>query len=127
MLAQAAGQRALIDADNAIDAAIVAMKIERAKIESLPRVVAEMVKPAERIDSIRIHHVSGLGRGTAQGESATPARTPVNQALDSIMEMAVQLPALKKLGEDLGMSLDSGAAGVTDVLKSTETRGAARD
>jgi hypothetical protein len=32
------------------------------------------------------------------------------------MGMAVQLPALKKLGEDLGMSLDSGLAGVTRPL-----------
>lgn len=44
------------------------------------------------------------------------ARPPVNQALDSIMEMAVQLPALRKLGEDLGMSLDAGLAGVARPL-----------
>ena len=96
---------------------MLAMKIEMAKIEALPRVVAEMVRPAEKIDSIRIHHVSGLGRGATSGEGAAPQKTAVNQALDSILEMAVQLPALKKLGEDLGMSLDSGVAGVTGVLK----------
>ena len=47
------------------------------------------------------------------GEAA--AKPPVNQALDSIMEMAVQLPALKKLGEDLGMSLDAGVGGVASL------------
>jgi uncharacterized membrane protein YqiK len=101
------------------------MRIELAKVEALPRVVAEMVKPAEKIDSIRIHHVGGLGgagggvnagtSGGAAGEGA--GRAPVNQALDSIMSMAVQMPALKKLGEDLGMSLDSGLAGVTRPLE----------
>ena len=113
MLAQAEGQRALVDADNAIEDRVVAMKLELAKIEALPRVVAEMVRPAEKIDSIRIHHVSGLGGHAATGDGVSPARPPVNQALDSIMEMAVQLPALKKLGEDLGLSLDSGMAGLT--------------
>ena len=90
------------------------------KLEALPRVVAEMVKPAEKIDSIRIHHVGGLGgAGGAGGGSAGEGagRAPVNQALDSIMSMAVQMPALKKLGEDLGMSLDSGLAGVTRPLE----------
>ncbi|MDP3084288.1 MAG: flotillin domain-containing protein, partial [Rubrivivax sp.] len=111
MLAQAEGQRALIDAENATSAEVLARQIELARLETLPRVVAEMVKPAEKIDSIRIHHVTGLGTATGGGEAAP--RTPVNQALDSIMEMAVQLPALKKLGEDLGMSLDSGLAGLT--------------
>ena len=117
LLAQAEGQQALIAAENQTEDRVLAMKIEMAKIEALPRVVAEMVRPAEKIDSIRIHHVSGLGRGATSGEGAAPQKTAVNQALDSIMEMAVQLPALKKLGEDLGMSLDSGVAGVTGVLK----------
>lgn len=120
MQAQAQGQRALIDAENAIDDRVMAMKIELAKLEALPRVVAEMVKPAEKIDSIRIHQVSGLMGRASVGDADGPpsARTPVNQALDSILDMAVQLPALKKLGEDLGMSLDSGLSGVTGVLKS---------
>lgn len=113
LLAQAEGQRALIDAENATDAKVLALKLELAKIEALPRIVAEMVKPAEKIESIRIHQVSGLGGAAGSGGSEGASRSPVNQALDSIMEMAVQLPALKKLGEDLGMSLDSGLAGLT--------------
>lgn len=116
LLAQAEGQRAMVDAENAMDERVVAMKVELAKLDALPRVVAEMVKPAEKIDSIRIHHVSGLGVGAAAGEGAAP-KPAVNQALDSIMDMAVQLPALKKLGEDLGLSLDAGMAGVTAVVK----------
>jgi uncharacterized membrane protein YqiK len=115
LMAQAEGRRALAEAENAMDDRVVAMRVELAKLEALPRVVAEMVKPAEKIDSIRIHHVSGLG-GAAGGAGDAVPRAPVNQALDSIMEMAVQLPALKKLGEDLGMSLDSGLAGVTRPL-----------
>lgn len=118
LLAQAEGRRAMAEADNALDERSSTMRVELAKIEALPRVVAEMVKPAEKIDSIRIHHVSGLGHGGGVSGAAADgsARTPVNQALDGILEMAVQLPALKKLGEDLGMSLDSGLAGLTQPL-----------
>lgn len=103
-LAEAEGQRAMIDAENRIDRHIATMKVDLAKLETLPKVVAEMVKPAEKIESIRIHHLSGLGSGT-QGQNG--AKPPLNQALDSIMEMAVQLPSLRKIGEDLAMDLDS--------------------
>lgn len=119
LLAEAEGQRAIVDAENAIDPRIVAMKVDLAKVETLPKVVAEMVRPAERIDSIRIHQVSGLGAGAggAGGAQGGAAKGAVNQALDSIMDMAVQLPALKRIGEDLGMSLDAGLAGVTRPLE----------
>jgi len=105
-LAEAEGQRAIIDAENKMDRHVVAMKVDLAKLDALPKVVAEMVKPAEKIESIRINHVSGLGAASGQ-PGGKPA---MNQALDSIMEMAVQLPALKKIGEDLAMNLDSGIA-----------------
>jgi uncharacterized membrane protein YqiK len=112
LLAQAAGQRAMAEADNALSSSAVAMRVELAKVQALPQVVAEMVKPAEKIDSIRIHQVHGLGTGAGGGNGTEGHTSPVNQALDSIMGMAVQLPALKKLGEDLGMSLDQGLAGI---------------
>jgi hypothetical protein len=71
----------------------------------------------------------GVGGGSASGDvggaahghvgaplHATDTRPAVNQALDAVLSMAVQLPALKKLGEDLGMSMDSGLQGLTRPL-----------
>ncbi|MDH4188593.1 MAG: SPFH domain-containing protein [Betaproteobacteria bacterium] len=105
-LAQAEGQRAIIDAENKIDRHIVAMKVDLARLEALPRIVAEMVKPAEKIESIRINHMSGFG-GT---QGAAGAKPPLNQAIDSILEMAVQLPALRMIGDELAMDLEGGVA-----------------
>ncbi|MEM1264447.1 MAG: flotillin domain-containing protein [Pseudomonadota bacterium] len=108
-LAEAEGARALIDADNALSAEIVAMKVHLARLQALPEIVGQMVKPAEKIDSIKIHHVTGLGGST--GGDGAPG-TPVTQAVDAIGTMAFQLPALKKLGEEVGVSLEDGLAGV---------------
>lgn len=108
LLAQAEGQRALIDAENKIGETIAAMKIDLAKIEAMPKLVAEMVKPAEKIESIKVHQISGLGGSSGMGQSNSGNKSAVNQLIESIMEMAVQLPALKKIGEDIGLSIDSG-------------------
>ena len=116
LLAEAEGRRAIVEAENAIAAEIVNMKIALARLEKLPEIVAQMVKPAEKIDTIRIHQVSGLGGMNGGGGSGGGDKPPVNQALDSIMGMAVQLPALKKIGEELGVSLDNGITGLADSL-----------
>ena len=116
LLAEAEGRRAIVEAENAIAEEIVNMKIALARLEKLPEVVAQMVKPAEKIDTIRIHQVSGL-QGAAGGTGAGGGdKPPVNQALDSIMGMAVQLPALKKIGEELGVSMENGVAGLAESL-----------
>jgi len=83
------------------------MKVEIARLETLPKLAAELVKPAEKIDSIRIHQMSGLGGATGTGGNGAD-KPVVNQALDSILGMAVQLPAMKKIGEELGISLENG-------------------
>ena len=112
---KAEGRRALNEADNVLNKEIVGLKSDIAKLEALPRIVAQMVKPAEKINSINVHQISGLGAGT--GSSSGDHQKPVvNQALDSVMDMAVQLPALKKLGEELGMSMDKGVSGVTESI-----------
>jgi len=67
------------------------------------------MKPVEKIDSIRINQVSGFGGSTgpagAGGESGAEGsgdKPPVNQVLDSILGMAIQLPALKNIGDSIG-------------------------
>ncbi|MEM8741152.1 MAG: flotillin domain-containing protein, partial [Pseudomonadota bacterium] len=73
---------------------------------------AQMVKPAEKIDSIKIHQVSGLTPGAPGTSAGHSGGSPVTQAVDAIASMAVQLPALKKLGEEVGISMQDGMAGL---------------
>ncbi len=105
MLAQAEGQRAITDAENTLSEALIAMKIALKKLEMAPQLMAQMVKPAEKIESIRINHISGLGAGAAQDGAGRPASaTPVGEAMAAMLGMAVQMPALKALGEQVGVS-----------------------
>ena len=112
LLAEAEGQRAIIDAENVLSAEIIRMKVEIEKLKALPEIIAQMVKPAEKIDSIRIHQVTGLGGANGGNGEGAGDKAPVNQAMDSILGMALQLPAMRKLGEDLGLSLDGGLSEV---------------
>ncbi|WP_299029246.1 flotillin domain-containing protein [uncultured Sulfitobacter sp.] len=118
LLATAEGQTAIANSENELSAEIIAMKIRLAGLEAMPAIIAEMVKPAEKIDSIKIHQVTGMGHagGGGEGMSGTGG-TPVNQALDSVLGMALQMPAMQALGKELGISLENGMAGVAnDVL-----------
>jgi uncharacterized membrane protein YqiK len=126
MLAEAEGRRAITDAENALSEALIEMKVALARLETMPKVLAEAVRPAEKIDSIRIHHVSGLNQGGSGGSGIVDGggKAPINQALDSIMGMAVQMPALKKLGDELGLSMDGNIAELmdtSDTVKSVAT------
>ncbi len=111
METRAKGQKALNEAENVFNKEIVALKADIARLEALPKIIEQMVKPAEKIDSIRINH---LGGGSGNNTSGNNSKPPVNQALDSIMEMAVQLPALKKIGEELGLNVEEGMSGLAD-------------
>ena len=119
LIAEAEGQQVMANAVNSYSPDAVAMKVDLARIEALPKVIAEMIKPAEKIDSIKIHHVSGLGQNTGTGiigEGSNAEKPVINQAIDSILDMAVQLPAVKKIGDELGISVSDGITGVTDEL-----------
>ena len=102
--AAAKGVAAHIAAENSRSPENHAFEMEKARLEAMPKIVGEMVKPAEKIKGININHITGLGRDGAG--SAAPA-SPVNQTIDSILEMAVTLPAMKKLGDAIGMDMDA--------------------
>ena len=96
-------QRARIEAENARTDALVAMELEKARLAAMPKIIGEMVKPAEKINSINVNHVSGLGR---DGGEDGAAKTPVASAMHAIMDMAVQYPLLKKIGDEMGVPLE---------------------
>ncbi|MCV6586729.1 MAG: SPFH domain-containing protein [Marinibacterium sp.] len=132
MLAEAEGKRAIVAAENALSADLIDMKVSLARIEAMPGIVAEMVRPAEKIESIKIHHVAGIGGASAGGSggsggSAAGDKPAINQALDSILDMAVQLPALKKLGDELGLSMEDGVSGVIAGVLPDDTKSAPQD
>lgn len=102
-LAKVEAERARIEAENARSDAIIAMELEKARLEAMPRILAEMVRPAEKITGISINQLNGVG-GT-RGEGGERHASPVNATVDAIMDMAVQLPSLQKIGDQISANL----------------------
>jgi uncharacterized membrane protein YqiK len=127
MLAESEGERALIDAENSRSAALIRLKLEQYRLDKLPEIVGQMMKPAEKIESIRIHQLSGFGNapGGTPGDGA--GKPPVNQVMDSILGMALQLPALKSIGETIGLDFSTAVSTSSLTHAPTEpTEGSAR-
>ncbi|MEP0698853.1 MAG: flotillin domain-containing protein [Nitratireductor sp.] len=110
LVAEAAGRSAEIQADNQQSDAVLRARVEMHKIDRLPEIATQMMKPVEKIESIRINQIGGLGGRNGAGDGDG---TPFGQALDSILGMSVQLPFMKKLGDEIGLDFDAQLAGRT--------------
>ena len=117
MLAKAEGTAAIVAAENTQTSEVIAMKLDQARIEVLPDVVEKMLKPTEKIESIRINHITGIGGGTGgDGGGRAAGGNGVNDVIDGVLGLALQLPAVKKLGEEVGLNISNGIKGVTAPL-----------
>ena len=110
MEAEAAGRAALNRAENTLDDAIIRMRLEERKLDRLPEIMTQMMKPVEKIDSIKINQISGAGGTNGSGEGVDGA---FGAAMDQILGMAVRLPAMKQMGEEIGFDFDANLAGRT--------------
>jgi flotillin len=124
LVAKAEGTAALVKAENSQSPELIRMKLDMARIDALPEIVARMLKPAEKIESIRINNITGFGAGGAYG-AATAApnghgpggeRPAINQVVDGVLSMALQLPAVRKLGEEVGLNIGDGLQGLSESL-----------
>ncbi|WP_187972711.1 flotillin family protein [Aquibium microcysteis] len=108
LIAESEGRAAMIEAENAQSEQILRLRLEMHKLDMLPDITAQMMKPVEKIDSIRINHISGLGPvGGGSGEGGGGGgQGGFQSALDSIMGMAIGFPMIKKLGEEIGVEMD---------------------
>lgn len=111
MEAEAAGRAALNTAENTLSDAVIRMRLEERKLDRMPEIMTQMMKPVEKIDSIRINQISGPGGGvSSNGEGVDSA---FGAAMDQILGMAVRLPAMKQMGEEIGLDFDAQTAGRT--------------
>lgn len=111
MEAEAAGHTALNSAENTLSDAVIRMRLEEHKLEKMPEIMTQMMKPVEKIDSIRINQISGPGGGASAGGEGVDSA--FGAAMDQILGMAVRLPAMKQMGEEIGLDFDAQTAGRT--------------
>jgi flotillin len=125
LVARAEGTAALVKAENSQTPELIRMKLDMARIDALPEIVARMLKPAEKIESIRINTLTGFGAGgpygpnNGAGHGPNGERPAINQVVDGVLSMALQLPAVKKLGEEVGLNISEGLQGLSESLSKT--------
>ena len=123
LLARAQGTAALIEAENAQSPELIGLKLDQARIGALPDIVEKMMKPAEKIETIRINQITGVGGGAGEGSHAGGGASgggdgnAVNQVVDAVMRLALQLPAVRKLGEEVGINVGGGVRGLSAPLE----------
>ena len=118
LIAKAEGTSALVRAENSQTPELISMKLDMARIDALPEIVTRMMKPAEKIESIRINNITGFGGSSPYGNADKGGGDPaaINQVVDGVLSMALQLPAVKKLGEEVGINISGGLKGLSDAL-----------
>ena len=118
MLAKATGTSAMIAAENSQSKAVIEMKLASQKLSILPQVVEKMMKPAEKIEGIRINNISGFAKSSGGEAAGTSDGSSVNKVIDGVLDLALQLPAVKKIGEEVGLNVSEGLKGISDSLES---------
>jgi uncharacterized membrane protein YqiK len=118
------GTRALHEAENILNPAIIAMTIKMSIIEHLDKIIHESVKPMEAIEGIKIVQVDGLGlSGTrtidegSSGDSApNTGRSLADQVVNSALRYRGQAPILDALLKEVGLT-GSDINGLTGTIK----------
>jgi uncharacterized membrane protein YqiK len=100
-LAEAAGIEAILEAKNKLSPAQINMQIDLERLRILPEVMAQAVKPIEKIESIRIVQVAGMpgtGNSTSNGSTGSSTGSGSGQSLpDQVVDAALGYQVGKQL------------------------------
>ncbi len=88
--AEADGEEALINSKNQAEPQVLVSDAVLALVEALPQVTNELMKPAERIESIRVLDLGGNSGGNGNSGG-------MNRILSSIINAGAAMPLLKEL------------------------------
>lgn len=126
---EAAGKLAINEAENTLSESQIALRIKTALIDALPSILAEAVKPMEKIDSIKILQMDGanIGSGGAGNGLSEEGLSVPDQVTNAALKYQVQKPIIDNMIKELGfedgsvMNFES-ALNATAEAKSLESR-----
>ncbi len=117
----AAGTRAVNEANNILSTEQVEMQIRLALLKYLPEIIRESVKPMENIDDIKILQVNGMGGlsggSVSSGEHNEQGQVSLSdQVVNSALRYRSQAPLIDSLMSELGIN-GGDINGLTQTLK----------
>ena len=120
---EAKGKTEINNAENIVSAEILENRFKLALIEFMPQIIAQVVKPAEKIDSIKIVQMAGLG-GANQGGTGSNANGGVSNAgaslsdqiVNASLNYKVNAPIIDDLMKQVGIDLNGGIQNITSPL-----------
>lgn len=105
--AQAEGERELNEAANLQSNEVRQMKIKLALFDKLPEIIAQSVKPIEKIDSIKIVDIAGLTNNGSSGEhvngGSSDEKSLPEQVVNASLKAQVAKPLIAGLMEEAGL------------------------
>ena len=131
---EAKGKTEINTAENIVSAEILENRFKLALVEFMPQIIAQVVKPAEKIDSIKIVQMAGLG-GANQGGAGLNANGSVSNAgaslsdqiVNASLNYKVNAPIIDDLMKQVGIDLNGGIQNIAQPLRSGEKLGSASD
>jgi len=99
---EAEGKRKVNEASNVLSAEQIAMQLRIALIQALPDIIAQSVKPMEKIEGIRIFQVDGLSGAANGAGEATPGLA--DQAVAAALKYRSNAPLIDAVMKELGLS-----------------------
>ena len=122
---EAKGKTEINNAENIVSAAILENRFKLALIEFMPQIIAQVVKPAEKIDSIKIVQMAGLG-GANQGGAGSSTNGGVSNAgaslsdqiVNASLNYKVNAPIIDDLMKQVGIDLNGGIQNIASPLLS---------
>ena len=122
---EAKGKTEINNAENIVSAAILENRFKLALIEFMPQIIAQVVKPAEKIDSIKIVQMAGLG-GANQGGAGSNTNGGVSNAgaslsdqiVNASLNYKVNAPIIDDLMKQVGIDLNGGIQNIASPLLS---------
>ncbi len=131
---EAKGKTEINNAENIVSAEILENRFKLALIEFMPQIIAQVVKPAEKIDSIKIVQMAGLGGANQSGVGSNASSGVSNagaslsdQIVNASLNYKVNAPIIDDLMKQVGIDLNGGIQNIAQPLRSAEKLGSASD